>query len=48
MIILHYINEEQFKLAINSLKKVQDEKLNDLLYKYCPIFMRHEPGFTKK
>ena len=44
MIILHHINEEQYKEAISNLKYVKDETFNNLLYRYCHIFMKHEPG----
>lgn len=45
MIIIHHINEEEYREAIENLKHVKDEIVNnDLLYRYCHIFMKHEPG----
>lgn len=44
MIIIHHINEEEYRDAIENLKHVKDEIVNDLLYRYCHIFMKHEPG----
>ena len=44
MIIIHHINEEEYREAIDNLKHVKDEIVNDLLYRYCHIFMKHEPG----
>lgn len=42
MIILHHINEENFKVAINNLKKVKDRKVSEVVYKYAHIFFREE------
>lgn len=42
MIILHHINEENFKVAINNLKKVKDKKVSEVVYKYAHIFFREE------
>jgi hypothetical protein len=40
MIILHHINQEDFKTAINNLKKIKDKKVVDVVYKYSHIFFR--------
>lgn len=47
MIIIHHINEEEYREAIENLKHVKDETVNDLLYRYCHIFMKNEPGIKK-
>jgi|JI61114C2RNA_FD_contig_71_1900856_length_3073_multi_2_in_0_out_0_3 hypothetical protein len=40
MIILHHINKEEFKTAINNLKRVRDKKVVEVVYKYAHIFFR--------
>jgi hypothetical protein len=48
MIILHHINEENYSQAIENLVHVDPKKLNEVLYKYCHIFMQYEPLKTIK
>lgn len=40
MVIVHHINEEDFKTAINNLKKIKDKRVVDVIYKYSHIFFR--------
>ena len=40
MIILHHINQEDFRTAINNLKKIKDKKVVEVVYKYSHIFFR--------
>lgn len=47
-IILHHINEEQYKEAINNLRFIKEEFVNEILYRYCHVFMKHEPGINNK
>ena len=44
MVILHYLNEENYKKAIEHLKQLKPNQVLDFIYKYCHILMRHEPG----
>ena len=46
MIILHHINEEQYKDAIENLNNILNDqcKINEIIYRYCHVFIRHEPG----
>lgn len=44
MVILHFLNEENYKKAIENLKFLKGERVLDFIYSYCHILMRHEPG----
>lgn len=45
MIIMHYINEEDYSEALNNLQFLlkNAEKFEEILLKYCHIFMQYEP-----
>lgn len=46
MIILHHINEENYKEAINNLRNVQHKNSLDVIQKYSYILMKYEPKLT--
>ena len=43
MVILHHINQYEFKKALNRLDQVDPNGKENLLCKYAPIFMKSEP-----
>ena len=43
MVILHHINQAEFKKALNKLDQVDPNGKEVLLCKYAPIFMKSEP-----
>lgn len=47
---MHHINEENYEEAINNLELVKDnsDKFEQILLKYCHIFMQFEPRKTIK
>ncbi|EGR34772.1 vacuolar sorting protein, putative [Ichthyophthirius multifiliis] len=46
MIILHHINEEQYDQALKYLFQIKEKHINEVLYKYCHIFMRYRTEQT--
>jgi hypothetical protein len=46
MIILHYINEENYKSAIENLGNVQNKNSLEVIQKYSYILMQKEPTRT--
>jgi hypothetical protein len=40
MIILHHINQEDYRQAIRDLRKVRDKRVVEVVYKYAHIFFR--------
>lgn len=46
MIILHHINEENYKEAIRNLKNVKDKNSMEVIQKYSHILMKFEPEAT--
>lgn len=45
LIILHHINEEEYKEAIYNLKYLREDKVIELIYRYAHILMSNEPGY---
>ena len=46
MIILHHINEENYKEAISNLRNVQHNNSLEVIQKYSYILMKYEPKLT--
>ncbi len=46
MVILHHINEENYKEAIKNLKNVKDKNSMEVIQKYSYILMKFEPDQT--
>lgn len=46
MIILHHINEENYKEAIKNLRNVHDKSSMEVIQKYSYILMKQEPELT--
>jgi vacuolar protein sorting-associated protein 18 len=46
MIVMHYLSEESYEKALDYLKKVKDEKVAEVVYKYSHIFFRYETEKT--
>lgn len=45
-VMLHYINQQEFKKALSKLEFVDPSSQDEILYKYSPIFIKHEPTKT--
>ena len=46
MVMLHNINQQDFKKALSKLEHVDPSSKENLLYRYAPVFMKHEPKKT--
>ncbi len=46
IVVLHHINQQQFKKALNILDKIDPSNQESLLYKYAPVFIKNEPTLT--
>lgn len=46
MVILHHMNQQEFSKALIKLEHVDSASKENLLHRYSPIFMQHEPELT--
>jgi hypothetical protein len=43
MVMLHHINQQEIRKALNKLGQIDPNGKENLLYKFAPIFMKYEP-----
>jgi hypothetical protein len=46
LVILHHINQQQFKKALQKLTCIDPASQEELLYRYAPVFIKNEPKNT--
>ena len=44
MVILHYMNEGNYRKAIEYLQNLKEDQISEFIRRNYAILMRHEPG----